>query len=860
MKNIKKYILILVLMVLTISPAFVGCNLSLDTTARLNTPIITLHSDSKCITWNTTRRTGSYDVYINSEFVESVSNLEDENSLLYDFSSSLNEDGEYKIYIIAISNTTALLDSLASNEVTYTYFKETPSDTVIGGNIDYENEINVTVSGKKVEFTPIDNLTVDTYLLYLYSNSTGLNIYEINNNVIDLYSNNYNLFGKTADQLGIYAIRIGYKIDGEEYLASDIVYYNPDNNSPYTDNIYIFDGLINDFYVESLQELNNLIYYSFIRRIQDFNIAVSDSFYSVITSSYTGDSEQRFNSMVQDSFGSFYETMAFRPANSNNRYVNKLSDRVFNIKVDYNNIIECDTTIEPQLEDINDQGKVVTYYEEHDFDTWLEVYGEDYDNFASDKQYLYTVVQTSEDLYWAVENKIVPVFDSTKSSAYVIYNQAKTVLRGLISDDMTDYEKTLCIFEWICDNTVYDHTSYTMKAGYSESVANYPMLLPCFYLEGVFTTGYSVCDGFSKAYSLMCNMIGIDCIRIVGDAKVGGSSGGHAWNKVKVDFNLDDNVAGNYYLVDITWTEIASNNSTEILSHEYFLVDDEYCKNTHFPHEERFKFQKYKTNGKYNYYLDNKFSYNSANHDYVISSDEEMSTMFEYFMETSGETIEVVFDLDYMIAYYESVNGANSYCSSNKIDKNNYIDGYTEYHHATDTFIIYTLYTNEYGYPILDSFGKYQYIVQYRYYYKLKNVFIECLRANKFAEQYVFIDNGNKDVIYDSDGTLGILYVFEQNLLIDDSSEPEHLMTFIKDKGVTGEYTIYIDNNILKSASGEGYTEKAFNLLNSYLASSNLQISLKLIDEDYLYGTLETEIATIFSLVITEKSAPPVVQ
>ncbi|MFR6641915.1 MAG: hypothetical protein ACLUSP_11920, partial [Christensenellales bacterium] len=46
-----------------------------------------------------------------------------------------------------------------------------------------------------------------------------------------------------------------------------------------------------------------------------------------------------------------------------------------------------------------------------------------------------------------------------------------------------------------------------------------------FYIEGVFAIGfYAVCDGKSKAFSLMCNILGVRCIRVVGEAGEGGNT------------------------------------------------------------------------------------------------------------------------------------------------------------------------------------------------------------------------------------------------------------------------------------------------------------------------------------------------
>ena len=61
---------------------------------------------------------------------------------------------------------------------------------------------------------------------------------------------------------------------------------------------------------------------------------------------------------------------------------------------------------------------------------------------------------------------------------------------------------------------------------------------------GVFLHGgYVVCEGYAKAFKILCRKFGIDCVLVVGDA-----GGGHMWNYVKLENN-------NWYLVDVTWDD-----------------------------------------------------------------------------------------------------------------------------------------------------------------------------------------------------------------------------------------------------------------------------------------------------------------
>lgn len=849
------HLIITIIFLLIVSPFLVGC--FGDDDNRLPAPEIKLHEESKCITWDTHSKCSSYDIYINKEYKDSVDNaVDDKHSRMFDFSEYLVANGEYQIYIIAKSNIKGLDDSLASNIVKYTYTSINHSDESVDDLITSDYQISCTLNGGNVSFTPIENVEVDTYILYLYSNSTGLNKYDLDTCNTSLYSTKYNIHNLPKESLDIYAVRIGYKIEGVEYVSSNIMYYNPDKYSTYTDNIYIFDGLINDHYIESIQELNNIIYYTFITRTQSFDVALSDEFLKLVDSSdntFGMSINSKFDKLIESGFKSFYETMSYSSANPGG-FIKKISNNEYNIKVNYNNIKECDKTILPAT--YLEQGDVVTYLDTHDFVTISEEYGKDWNDFASDKHFLYTNVSTSEELYWAVENDITPKFDyvnSEKSSAYKIYKKAKNVIRNNISQDMTDYEKALVLFEWICENSVYDHTKYTQANNYDATIENYPMKLPCYYLEGVFDTGYAVCDGFSKAYSLLCNMIGIDCMRIVGDAGTKQNNGGHAWNKVLLDIDTTDSLPASYYLVDITWTEFQSlSDDLEIISHEYFLISDEMVKDTHFDFKDRPKFANYKTGDAYYYYLAQKFEHNENTYDFVVDNDEDFVALCEYILVNNLDTFEFVIDVDYMIEYYNSLeeNKDSPYLTSKEVENKYFSTGYGLLYHNVDTLVEYVMVVDKFGNPILDKFGHYQYNVEYHYYYTLKNTFVQKMRELKIPAQYIMLNYDNDGTVYNSQGDKGVVYVFQQNLMIDslveeDSAdgkkynEPENLSEFIIANNVTGKFNMFISKEILSSRTENSLIGKAFGLFSNYFTNTNLEIDFELTgvedNESYMF-------------------------
>ena len=185
----------------------------------------------------------------------------------------------------------------------------------------------------------------------------------------------------------------------------------------------------------------------------------------------------------------------------------------------------------------------------------------DFDDFAINKYNAGKMaVYNSESLWWALEHDYLPVFPAENTKVEAFYEEAKAILRQIINDDMTDYEKTLAIFEYLVDMVSYDYDSYKAIDAYDGNNA-------CYFLEGVFEYNRAVCDGKSKAFVVLCRIEGIECLRDYGTSPDGGA--GHAWNYVKID--------GTWYMVDTTAGDagIAFNgkdqSKAEIVDYSYFL-------------------------------------------------------------------------------------------------------------------------------------------------------------------------------------------------------------------------------------------------------------------------------------------------
>jgi hypothetical protein len=142
----------------------------------------------------------------------------------------------------------------------------------------------------------------------------------------------------------------------------------------------------------------------------------------------------------------------------------------------------------------------------------------------------------------------------------------------------------------------------------------------------------SVCDGIAKTFTLLCRIEGITASKINGTANIGnGSSGAHAWNRIK----LDDN----WYIVDSTWgvaSYIDGSSYYEAFTYAYFLVSEEEIAVTH---EAEYQISNENTIS-YNFYKNHTVSTNTSSGpltiDLYIENSSDLNNLLKY-MYYSGE-------------------------------------------------------------------------------------------------------------------------------------------------------------------------------------------------------------------------------
>lgn len=131
---------------------------------------------------------------------------------------------------------------------------------------------------------------------------------------------------------------------------------------------------------------------------------------------------------------------------------------------------------------------------------------------------------------------------TTKEQEDVVEDRIEEVFDELSIDTMkSDYEKIVAIYDYICDNVVYDYTNLEDDT-YDLKYTAYAALI----------NKTSVCQGYANLLYRMLHEAGIDSRIITGI----GNGGGHAWNIVEIN--------DKYYYADATWDAVRT-------EYEYFL-------------------------------------------------------------------------------------------------------------------------------------------------------------------------------------------------------------------------------------------------------------------------------------------------
>ena len=286
-------------------------------------------------------------------------------------------------------------------------------------------------------------------------------------------------------------------------------------------------------------------------------------------------------------------------------------------------------------------------------------------------------VTTTEQLFTALQYNQSPNFVGDSAVAKAVYENARFILRQICSDAMSEYEKTLQIFNFLTKRVAYN-TSITMGDVDDEILLDdntYTMLgnLKDLYAEGILyndlstnglytsldevTNKTATSQSLSKVFVMLCSIEGIDSI------KVDGTKDGekHSWNKVYIDIEDDGYDGKQWYTVDlasaIDYTiDVTKSNKTttyQLGLHKYFLISDTTLNAQATTWHKRLgDTTDYKASIDFDYYENERYScvYNSntlvANQNYKVKTAEDVKYALMHAMLKANKKHRVIVDID----------------------------------------------------------------------------------------------------------------------------------------------------------------------------------------------------------------------
>ena len=142
----------------------------------------------------------------------------------------------------------------------------------------------------------------------------------------------------------------------------------------------------------------------------------------------------------------------------------------------------------------------------------------------------------------------------------------KRIIGGNINRHQSDYDKVCSLHDYFKSNLKYDTVAASVHRPNDRTVAEAHSIV------GALLENKCVCEGFAKAFKLLCDNIGLECWVVSGMGRNSICSGPHAWNIVKIN--------GYYHHVDVTWDNQYADPSG-FLNYGYMNLSDDEISSDH---------------------------------------------------------------------------------------------------------------------------------------------------------------------------------------------------------------------------------------------------------------------------------------
>lgn len=147
-------------------------------------------------------------------------------------------------------------------------------------------------------------------------------------------------------------------------------------------------------------------------------------------------------------------------------------------------------------------------------------------------------------------------FDSRRDKVRKTINKARQVVSGLANRKMPDFDKEKLLHDYIINNTRYDIKNYDAGVFPEDADTAY----------GCLVQGITMCQGYSEAMKLLCDLSGVECLVVKGESLNNGQWTGHAWNLVRIN--------GAWYHLDVTFDDPLIKSGEDMLTYHYFNLTD----------------------------------------------------------------------------------------------------------------------------------------------------------------------------------------------------------------------------------------------------------------------------------------------
>ena len=550
-----------------------------------------------------------------------------------DISEYVQQEGRYFVYVTALAATGGFYansdDSNSFAELNKLNTLNTPYD------FEYQN-----ASSSEYFVSWIGDVHADYFLVnvvdpynisYEYIVRNTLTEDEINNEVAEIVRS-CNISDALSIQ-GSYKVKVKAMVDTESenaiiYSSSpfseiDTFIYRHTSQKDFERTTISMNGTIYNYVVKNIEQLKNILWFNYLYEIDDnyklrFMLSPQTSETNVEmlvrlsreSTSYNFETDADWNEIIRVGDDGEY-------VNSDTDIIKPMIERLLNIYPELH-ILEGLTV-----------SKVGSYFEVYyknslnaekvNHTLEAEKYPIDYvghfnyissenrraENtaFAIDQISKTMNVTTTEQLLHAVQYGFRPVFVGNCEVAKTVYENAKSVLRSIVSSNMTDLEKTTAIFDWVSYAINFDFTSsqYYLENNNERVDGSDEDLIKfgdrkIFYLEGVFldlfneegrisdgefffsATKSGTSESYAKAFTLLCAIEGIETRKINANYYYPLNSDEVAFTKHSyniVNLKVSDDKEKAWYVVDARFSDITSYNptyATSVGSHVFFLV------------------------------------------------------------------------------------------------------------------------------------------------------------------------------------------------------------------------------------------------------------------------------------------------